>query len=604
MQLNHRKDVPLEETWNLQDLYKDETDFKKDQTALEKMVDHLVDKDLSSIQQAEDMIALIREYEQLIIKYSKLNTFAQLSISTDMTDPRHQEMNSQFRVFASGQMTKLAVIDNFINSMDEKMLAACMELAPEYTAFLNQVLRNLPHKLSDQTETALTALQPVMDLPYLLYEQAKLADMQFDPFKAGGKKHPLSFVLFENHYQYAPERKLRRGAFKAFSQELKKYQHTIATAYATEVQKDKILATLRGYDSVFDYLLHDQQIPRDIYDQHLDTIFEHLAPVMRKWAKLLAKVHGIKRMHFADLKLPLDPDFVPKVTIEEAKDYARSALNVMGGEYSAIVEQALDKRWIDWAQNIGKSTGGFCSSPYAAHSYVLLSWTGLLSEVFTLVHELGHVGHFEFANKAQNLLSVEPSLYFIEAPSTINETLLANELITRNRDPRYQRFVLSSLIGNTYYHNYVTHFLEAYFQREVYRLVDAGESITAERLHALKKQTLSDFWAEAVKIDDDAALTWMRQPHYYMGLYPYTYSAGLSIATKMSAMIRNEGQPAVDKWIEALKAGGTKTPVELAKTAGVDITKKDVLIETIQYIDSLIESCTQLTKRMKKEKHE
>lgn len=603
MQLNHRKDVPVEETWNLADLYKDEAAFAKDQKALKKMIDALAKKDFKNIRKAEDIVEVVRAFEQVIIKYSKMSNYAHLAIATDMTDPKLQEMNGQFRIFASELMTKLAVAENFINSLDEKKLSAAIKLAPEFTTFLDNVRRNIPHKLSDETETALIALQPVTGLPYQIYQQAKLADMQFPSFKAGKKEYPLSFVLFENHYQYDPEKKIRRNAFRTFSKELRSYQHTIATAYVTEVQKEKTLSTLRGYDSVFDYLLHDQQIPRAIYDQHIDTIFEHLAPVMRKWARLLGKVHGIKNMTFADLKLPLDPAFVPKVSIDEAKDYARSALKVMGKEYGAIVDKALDKRWIDWAQNIGKSTGGFCSSPYAAHSYVLLSWTGLLSEVFTLVHELGHVGHFELANKAQNMLSVEPSLYFIEAPSTINETLLANDLITRNSDPRYQRFVLSSLIGNTYFHNYVTHFLEAHFQREVYRLVDAGESITTDRLHALKKQTLSEFWADAVQIDDDAALTWMRQPHYYMGLYPYTYSAGLSIATKMSAMIRNEGKPAVDKWIEALKAGGTKNPVELARTAGVDITKKDVLIETIQYIDSLIEECAHLTKRMKKEKH-
>ena len=154
------------------------------------------------------------------------------------------------------------------------------------------------------------------------------------------------------------------------------------------------------------------------------------------------------------------------------------------------------------------------------------------------------------------------------------------------------------MITNTYYHNFVTHLLEAAYQREVYKIIDEGGSVQAATLNSIKKEVLEKFWGDDVKIIDGAELTWMRQPHYYMGLYSYTYSAGLTIGTEVSKRILKEGQPAIDDWIEVLKAGGTKTPVELAKMAGVDITTDKPLLDTIEYIGSIIDEIVKLTEEI------
>jgi len=154
------------------------------------------------------------------------------------------------------------------------------------------------------------------------------------------------------------------------------------------------------------------------------------------------------------------------------------------------------------------------------------------------------------------------------------------------------------MISRTYYHNFVTHLLEAAYQREVYKIIDAGGSVQATNLNEIKKGVLEKFWGDSVKIVDGAELTWMRQPHYYMGLYPYTYSAGLTIATQVSNRILKEGKPAVDDWRKVLKAGGTKTPIELAKMAGVDITTEKPLLDTIEHIGNIIDELIKLTEEM------
>ena len=221
-----------------------------------------------------------------------------------------------------------------------------------------------------------------------------------------------------------------------------------------------------------------------------------------------------------------------------------------------------------------------------------------MSDVFTLAHELGHAGHFKSCNAAQSVFDTEVSTYFVEAPSTMNELLMAHYMLKTNPDKRFRRWVLSCMIGNTYYHNFVTHLLEAAYQREVYRIIDNGGSVQAETLNRIMRETLTKFWGDAVELPEGAELTWMRQPHYYMGLYSYTYSAGLTVATQACKRIEAEGQPAVEDWKRVLAAGSTKTPLELAKMAGVDISTDAPLLDTIETIGGIIEEICQLTEEL------
>ena len=452
--------------------------------------------------------------------------------------------------------------------------------------------------LQPETERVLSALRPALGAPYQIYNMAKLADMKFPSFRAAGEEHPLGYSLYEDHYSHEGDTEVRRAAFDAFSAKLREYENVTAAAYQACVQEEKIMADQRGYQSVFDYLLFGQKVSRELYDRQIDLIMEKLAPHMRRYAKLLQKVHGLDKMTYADLKLPVDPGYVPPVSVEGSKKYIVEGLSVMGADYQEMVRTAYRERWVDFAQNQGKSTGGFCASPYGSHSFILLTWHGQMSDVFTLAHELGHAGHFKACNSAQSVFGTGVSSYFVEAPSTMNELLLGHYLLKTNPDKRFRRWVLSNMVGNTYYHNFVTHLLEAAYQREVYKIVDAGGGVQAERLNQLMGETLKKFWGGAVELTEGAELTWMRQPHYYMGLYSYTYSAGLTVATQACKRIEQEGAPAVEDWKRVLSAGGTKTPLELAKMAGVDISTDAPLLDTIETIGGYIDEICRLTEEI------
>lgn len=594
-QLPSRDQVKLEETWNLQDLFASEKEYEEAIERLTTAVQTFHDEYVGKMKDASSVVTIVQAYEQVLMQFVPIGAYASLASSVDETNTEAQMRASSFSQLASRLASQLSFVESELATLDESVLQQAIEQEPTLAAYLNEVIAFIPHQLHPEVEKTLKAFGSTFSSPYSLYNTTKLVDMTFEPFQVNDEFFPLSYVSFEGVWDSHPNLEKRREAFRAFSNKLRDYQHTTAKTYDMHIQREKTEASLRKFDSVIDYLLFDQQVDRSMYNRQIDVIMEELAPHMRKYAKLLQRVHGIEKMTFADLKVPLDPNYEPTVSIEQSKQYIFDALSIMGDDYHSMLERAYDERWIDFAQNIGKSTGAFCSSPYGSHPYILISWTGSMEDVFVLAHELGHAGHFYTAHQHQSYFNARPSLYFIEAPSTMNEMLMANHLLKNSTDPQFKRWVISSIVSRTYYHNFVTHLLEAHYQRKVYELVDTGHNVNASLLNKLKKETLEQFWGDDVVIDDDAALTWMRQPHYYMGLYPYTYSAGLTISTAVSQRILKEGEPAVEDWLNVLRAGGTKTPAQLAQMAKVDITTDAPLRETIQFIGSLIDELITLT---------
>lgn len=590
-----RNEVIEKYTWDLRDLFATEEDYEEAIRSLTRDAEAFAKKDWD-LTSADAVLASVREMEEFTVRLDHIMSYASLDFSVDMSDSVRSARYGKAGLFYGKISGIFTAFENALKKVpDEILLEAAKEKG--YYMYLTNIVRAKKHALPDDVEKALTALSPVLGAPMDIYEQTLHADLRYDEIEVDGKNVPMSFVAFENEYQVSSDTALRRKSFEAFSRELKKYENVIAAAYNTQVQKEKILATMRGFDSVIDALLFEQRVDRELYDRQIDTIMEKLAPVMRRYATLVKRAYGLDEMTFADLKAPLMKDFAPTLTIEESKAYVDKALSVMGKEYMAKIENYLPERFVDYVQNEGKTSGGFCSSPYRVHPYILLSWTGVLGELFTLVHELGHGAHFALAQEKWNNLATDISTYLVESPSTFNEMLLSHSLLRESDDPKFRAFVLSSMIENTYYHNFVTHLLEAHYQREVYKLVDAGEVLDAAKLSELKRATLEKFWGDAVTINEGAELTWMRQSHYYMGLYSYTYSAGLTVSTVASENILKEGEPAVKRWLDFLRAGGTDDVIGLAKIAGVDITTDKALLETIAHLDEIVTELESMEKK-------
>ena len=598
MKLNARKDVPVNETWDLSLIFAAEADFEAAVEKAKALADTLEKTYKNALTTPESIAECLALYEELEILLYQTTSYTSLAVSVDYTDTEAQKKDAKMTALAAEIGSRLSFIESEIADAPEELIRAAMDKTGRAKHYLAEILREKPHRLSAETEKVLAALRPVFNAPYDIYHMTKLADMKFGSFTVNGKEYPLGYSLFEDEYEYEADTDVRRAAFRAFSDKLREYENTTAATYNTYLTQQRIMAKQRGFADMFEADLFTDHVTREMYDRQIDLITEKLAPAMRKYARLVGKMNKLDRVTFADLKLPLDAEFDPRVTIGESREYVRSALSVLGQDYADMVDEAYDKRWIDFARNVGKETGGFCSSPYGCNSYILLSWNNRMADVFTIAHELGHAGHFRLCNGAQSLFDTNVSDYLIEAPSTMNELLLAQDLLRKNTDKRFRRWVLSSLIGHTYYHNFVTHLREAWYQREAMNIIEQGGAVNAETLSGIFRKNLETFWGDAVELTEGCELTWMRQPHYYMGLYSYTYSAGLTLATQAALNIAAEGESAVARWRAMLEAGSTRDPLGLAAIAGIDLSTPDALEHTIAYISGIIDEIAALTEEI------
>jgi oligoendopeptidase F len=526
------------------------------------------------------------DYANILTIMDHLDHYAFLPQSADTTDAQAADRANRTAAALAQANGQLTFVEAELQAQPAATLAQVAAIDADHAAFIRHIQQAQQDALPPATEKALAELAPALDAPNAIRSQTVFADMDFGTFTANGREYPLSFVLYEEDYQKHPDVAVRRAAYLKFSAVLAEYQNTMAAGYYAQVAKEKTLATMRGYDSVIDYLLRDQEISRALFDRQIDVLMNDLAPVMRRYVTHLKAQLGLDRITYTDLQADLDPDYAPRVTWADAPGYIQRALAPLGDDYAQQIAQAFSQRWVDRAANVGKESGAFATAPYGLHPYVLMTWRDGLPALYTLIHELGHCGQMTLADAHHSILANEPSLYIVEAPSTFHELLLTHSLLTQSADARLQRFALSRLLADTYFHNCVTHLLEAAFQREVYTLIDRGESFDAAKLNTLKHDVLARFWGDAVDLDFGAPeLTWMRQSHYYMGLYSFTYSASMVVSTGAYLRWQNGDATALSDWHRFLALGDTQPPLAAAKTAGVDITNTDALHNMVDFLD-------------------
>lgn len=598
--LKERSAVDEELKWDLSAIFENQKEYEQVITELKKNVEIFAEKHDGHLRDANSVIDAITDYEKISAKLSHIYQYKLLPVTVDISDSEAQKEFRHVSNLSADINAKLSFFQSQIEDLDDTVLDEVREGEPGFQPFIRSIKTSKKSKLHPKVEETLTLLSPVLDSFSEVFEQARLADADFGTFEVEGRVYPLSFVLYEEVYMYHNNKKVRRASYDAFNKVLSQYKHVIATAYYAHVQSEKTVATMRGYESVIDYLLESQEEDQELYNRQIDVIMKDFAPVMRKYVTHLKEIRGLETITYADLKIDLDPEYTERISIEESQDLLKEALAPLGQDYVSLISRAYPEKWIDFAQNKGKESGAFCSTTYSKQPYILMTWTGQLTDAYTLFHELGHAGQSVLSSKYNSYTGVGPSSYLVEAPSTFNELLLTDYLKKKAIDPRRERNVLSLMISKTYFHNFVTHLLEAAYQREVYRLIDAGRSFDALKLSELKQKVLEEFWGDAVELEQGAELTWMRQVHYFMGLYSYTYSAGLTIATQAFLKIKN-GEVDATRWIDFLALGGQKTPTEAAKVAGVDITTDIPLLETISYLNDSVNRIIELTEEIKED---
>lgn len=596
MELKKRSEFPENELWDLTALYKDRQDFL---LAIEKA---LQDIDLfkrnyeGRLTSVDDFTQALIEIEHIYIQMSHIGTYAFMPQTTDFSDESFAQIAQADDDFMTKASVALSFFDTALANADLDVLDT-LEKNPYFSAAIRMAKIQKEHLLSPDVEKALANLREVINAPYDIYTKMRAGDFDMEDFEVDGKTYKNSFVSYENFYQNHENAEIRDKAFRSFSKGLRKHQNTAAAAYLAKVKSEKLLADMKGYASVFDYLLAEQEVDRSLFDRQIDLIMTEFGPVAQKFLKHVAQVNGLEKMTFADWKLDIDNDLNPEVSIDGAYDLVMKSLAPLGQEYTKEIERYQTERWVDFAANANKDSGGYAADPYKVHPYVLMSWTGRMSDVYTLIHEIGHSGQFIFSDNHQSYFNTHMSTYYVEAPSTFNELMLSDYLEHQFDDPRQKRFALAHRLTDTYFHNFITHLLEAAFQRKVYTLIEEGGTFGADQLNAMMKEVLTDFWGDAVDIDDDAALTWMRQAHYYMGLYSYTYSAGLVMSTAGYLNLKHNPNGAKE-WLDFLKSGGSRTPLDTAMLIGADIATEKPLRDTIQFLSDTVDQIISYTEDM------
>ncbi len=587
-----RKEVPVEQTWNLAHIFPTEQAWEAELEACQRDISTVTQYKGHLGEGAKVLLACLNAVEDLYKRFWKVSSYASYHLSTDGTDPVYQEQAGRVGSAGAALDAGMTFVRTELLSLPDGTVERYLSQEPglkSLSRFLDLILRTKPHMLSPETEVAVASLSEILNAPYMTYQRSKSSDMRFEPVRdSQGKEREMSFAMYEVAYEKSPDATLRRNAFASFTKGLQGYKNTFGATWGTEVKKHVVMAKLRNFPSATHMLLHPQEVPLDVYSNLHDVILSELAPHMRRYVSLRKKVLGLDKILYCDIEAPLDPSFKPEISYQDASKLVIDGLSVLGPEYAEIIRTAFRDRWIDWADNVGKSTGAFCGGPYGVHPYILTTWGNELRGAFTLAHELGHAGHGVMTERNQRLLNSDTSMFFVEAPSTINELLLADHILSTTKDVRMRRLILMGLLA-TYYHNMVRHIIEAELQRRIFKLAEAGQPITANTLSKVQGEILEQFWGGVVEVDDGARLTWMRQPHFYMGLYPYTYSAGLTCGTAVAQDIREQGKPAADRWLEVLKAGGTKGPLDLMKMAGVDLSRPDPIRKAIAYVGSIVD---------------
>lgn len=586
-----RAEVPPHLTWDLDHIYASDEAWEADAVRVEAVLPELGGYQGRLGTGAGAFLRFLRTRDAVLESFVKLWSFAFLRSSADGTDPRNQALQARVAALRARLVAALAFADGELLSLPEGtvegFLAAESALAP-YRRQLDDVLLRRGHVLSPDAERALADLGPVLDAPFALWQRATSGDLRPAPVEdAAGQPVPVALGRWLGLAR-SPDRELRRRAYASLYDELGRHANALAANLTMHIQKGAILARARGHGSAAEMILAPRRVPVEVYRTLLDEVHAGVRPHMRRYVELRRRVLGLDRVEMFDLVAPLDPGYEAPSTFEDAERIILEGLAPLGGEYAAMLRAAFRDRWIDRAANVGKMGGAFCMPVYGVHPYVLTTWAGTLRSVLTLAHELGHAGDQLWAGRHQAVsnahrVSLEElgggsSLFFSEAPSTVNELLVGRHLLDTSDDPRRRRYVVEQLL-TTFVHNMVTHMLEAHFEQRLYDLADAGAPITTATVLAAQGEAFEQFFGDAVIVDDRARLYWATQPHFYVfgGLYPHTYAAGVACAVEVSERIRAEGAPAAERWLATLALGTTLPPLELARRAGIEMTEPGYL---------------------------
>ena len=587
--LRKRGEIPVEDTWRIEDLYESDEVWEQELSTVESDKALLTSFAGRLAESAEILYQYLQQMEAVNVKVSRLGNYCMRRADVDTRDPVYQAMSGKFMGVAVGLDTATSFETPEIMAISDQVLDGFYKACPElerYRRYLTDLRRRKEHVLTAAEERLLAAAGEMAQTPDTVYGMLADADLTFpDAVDADGNKHPLSqgtFVVC----QESPDRVLRKSAYENLYHGFGAFQNTAAGLLNAQNKQLKFFAEARKYDSAFEASLDSTNVPTQVYLNLIEAVHKNLDKLHR-YVRLRKRLLGVDELHFYDIYTPLVSEVDKKIPFAEAKQTVYEAAAPLGEDYRKILREGFNNRWIDVYQNEGKRSGAY-SAGAAVHPYVLLNYSGTLDSQFTLAHEMGHALHSYLSNKNQNPIDSNYVIFVAEVASTCNEALLMDYLLKKTGDKKERAYLINHFLEQfkgTLYRQ--TMFAE--FELNIGRMVQEGQTLTAENLSAEYRRLNEMYYGPDMVVDDEIAVEWARIPHFYYDYYVFQYATGYSAAIALSSRILNEGEPAVKEYIEFLSGGCSKSPIDLLKGAGVDMTSPEPVQQALDLFNSLLD---------------
>ena len=590
-----REDIPTEDKWALEDLYPTDADWKRELETLSQDKEYLASFAGKLETDAEALYQYLDASEKLNVKAELLGNYCMRRADEDTRNAAAQAMQGQFM----SAVVELSAACSFdtpeIMAISDQTLDAFYSECPKlerYRRYLTDLRRKKHHTLSAAEEKLLAAAGEMSQTPDAIYGALADADLTFrDAVDEQGSPHPLTqgtFVQLEE----SPDRVLRKSAYENLYDGFASFKNTAAAILNGQNKQLKFYADARKYGSALEASLDSNHVPVSVYDNLIKAVHDKL-PSMHRYVRLRRKLLGVDELHFYDIYTPLLSGVDKYIPYEQAKQTVYNALAPLGEDYRAILKEGFDNRWIDVYQNQGKRSGAY-SAGTAVHPYVLLNYTGTLDSQFTLAHEMGHALHSYLSNKHQNPIDADYVIFVAEVASTCNEALLMEYLLKNTTDNKERAYLINHFLDQfkgTIYRQ--TMFAE--FERNIGMMTAAGQTLTAEVLCQEYKRLNALYYGPDMVVDDRIAMEWARIPHFYYNYYVFQYATGYAAAIALSRRILKEGECAVRDYLNFLSGGCSRSPIELLKRAGVDMTSPEPVVQALALFDELLDEMEALS---------
>ena len=584
-----RSEVREEDKWAISDIYATDELWEADLEKAKKLTSEYTAFAGKLGESAEQLLGYMELEEKVAVLADALGNYAMRRSDEDARVSKYQSMvgrvmSAYVELNAASSFATPEIMAISDETM-EQFYADCPKLE-RYRRFLDNIRRRRAHVLSPAEEKLLAAAGEMASAPDNIYGMFNDADVTFpDAVDSEGNRHPLSQGTYIS-YMESDDRALRKSAFENLYHTYGAYKNTISAVLSAQVKQLQFFAQARKYGSSLEASLDATNVPVAVYTNLIEAVHKNMDKMYR-YVDLRKKLLGVDELHMYDLYTPLVEGVAKRASIDEAKQTVYDALAPLGDGYRKILKEGFDSRWIDVYENAGKRSGAY-SAGARVHPFVLLNYTGTLDSEFTLAHEMGHALHSYLSNHTQNPLDADYVIFVAEVASTCNEALLMEYLLGKTTDKKERAYLIIHFLEQfrtTLYRQ--TMFAE--FEMNIGKMAQEGTSLTPDVLNAEYRRLNRLYFGENIVLDDEIDMEWMRIPHFYYNYYVFQYATGYAAAIALSRRILREGESAVKDYIGFLSGGCSKSPIDLLKGAGVDMSTTKPVEEALALFGELID---------------